>query len=103
RFSEPSPAILEELMTILSKLGGVGLILLAASAVACSGSDGKDGTSGTNGKDGQSGPTSFHLIEPRFAVIDREIDVTISVQGVELKATPKVDFGDAKITVSSVK
>lgn len=82
-----------------------------AGLVACGGADGAPGAAGTSGtagakgvagEPGKAGTSSFEpsisLVEPRAAVLGAQVEVSISIDGLDLAAKPTLTMGDG-ITV----
>lgn len=99
-------------MNIWKNIGIFAVSALSLGVVACSGSDGAPGPKGDTGAAGDKGdkgdpgdatPKSVGVIVPNIGLLDREMDVTITTNGVDLtKAAPTVDLG-AGVTVSKIQ
>lgn len=93
-------------MKTWKNIGILAVSALSLGVVACSGSDGAKGATGDPGAKGDPGdasPASVGVIVPSIGLLDRELDVTITANGVDFTAaSPTVDIG-AGVTVSNIQ
>lgn len=83
---------------------GASFLAVALVLAACSsrGQDGPPGAPGAQGTTGDTPPTapaaprvgSINQVTPRAGLVDREVEVTITADGVTLDASAQVGFGD---------
>ena len=97
------------LMKTWKNIGILAVSALSLSVVACSGSDGAKGATGdpgaagAKGDPGDSTPASVGVIVPNIGLLDRELDVTITTNGVDLtQGAPTIDVGSG-VTVSNIQ
>lgn len=91
----------------LGVAGLTALLLACGGADGAAGAPGKDGVPGAAGAAGKPGESakiepSVNFVTPNKAVLDRELEITISGTGTTFTAGAKLDFG-AGITVSDVR
>ena len=93
-------------MKTWKNIGILAVSALSLGVVACSGSDGSKGATGDPGPKGDPGdstPASVGVVVPNIGLLDRELDVTITANGVDFTAaSPTVDLG-AGVTVSNIQ
>ena len=96
-------------MKTWKNLGILTVSALSLGVVACGGSDGAKGATGDPGAPGAKGdpgdstPASVGVIVPNVGLLDRELDVTITTNGVDLtQGSPTIDVG-AGVTVSAIQ
>ncbi|MGH7283498.1 MAG: hypothetical protein ACRELY_18385 [Polyangiaceae bacterium] len=96
-------------MKTWKNIGILAVSALSLGVVACGGSDGAPGAKGDTGAAGATGPAgdatpkSVGVIVPNIGLLDRDLDVTVTTNGVDLtKAAPAVDMG-AGVTVSNIQ
>lgn len=88
----------------------LALLVAACGSDGAAGSDGAPGAAGAAGAKGEAGKAgessqvtpSVNFVTPNRAVLDRELEVTISGSATKFAAGAKLDFG-AGITVSDVR
>lgn len=93
-------------MKTWKNIGILAVSALSLGVIACSGSDGAPGAKGDTGAKGDPGdgsPASVGVVVPSIGLLDRELDVTITANGVDFTAAaPTVDLGTG-VTVSNIQ